>query len=119
MMQKRFHGIVTLIAILAPTTFCRADVIASNRAGTLNLSVSLFVGQEFVTPAGPAEDNLVFNFYSDTSATTPAAFGTGFLLSSAYAGLPGGLSSSTSGFLGQAAASGGVFTFAPSITLQP
>ena len=66
------------------------------------------------------ESNIVFNFFSNASpATTPYAIGTGFLLSMEYLGSPNGLSSATPGYLGQAAASGGFYTFNSSLTLAP
>ena len=45
--------------------------------------------------------NIAFNFYSDLTATTPAAYGTLFVLGSEYLGAPDALSSATPGFLGQ------------------
>ena len=48
--------------------------------------------------------------------------GTGFLFSSGYTGTPAALSlvtEATTGFLGQADAAGGFYTFAPSLTLAP
>jgi hypothetical protein len=49
----------------------------------------------------------------------PYALGTVFLLSMEYTGTPSSLSSATLGFLGQATASGGFYTFNSSLTLLP
>ncbi len=78
-----------------------------------------YFGQSFTTTTATAENNIVFNWFSDVPATTPYALGTGFLLSSAYTGTPAGLNSATPGFLGQADAAGGFYTFDSSLTLFP
>jgi hypothetical protein len=78
-----------------------------------------YSGQSFTTVTVTPESNIAFNFFSDLPATTPYALGTGFLLSMEYLGTPADLSSATPGFLGQATASGGFYTFDPSLTLLP
>jgi hypothetical protein len=95
----------------------RADVLASNTAGTVHNAIGLYAGQSFTTAAGPSETDIAFNFFSDVPATTPFATGTGFLLSQAYTGLPGDLGTSTPGFLGEATAAGGFYEFGPGVTL--
>jgi hypothetical protein len=103
-----------LVSLVA-TPQLKAVTIASNTSGTTSSFVGYDWGQSFTPVAGGPFDNIVFNLYSSTGA--PDAAGTGFLLSSAYSGTPSALSSSTPGFLGSATASGGFYTFAPSLTL--
>jgi hypothetical protein len=95
-------------------------VITEFTAGTASAS-ALFVGQSLTTPAGGPWNQLSFNFLSDTlGGTTPSGAGTLFLLTSSYAGTPAGLSSLTPGFLAQSQSlAGGIYSFAPSVTLQP
>ena len=82
-------------------------------------SSGVYWGQSFTTVTIGPESNIAFNLFSDVPATTPYAVGTGFLLSMAYTGTPSSLTSATPGFLGQATASGGFWTFNSSLTLLP
>ncbi len=95
-----------------------ADVIATSTDGT-RPNDSGFFGQSFTTVTAMPETNISFNFFSDIPATTPAAFGEGFLLSQAYTGTPAALSAATTGFLAEATASGGFYSFGAAATLQP
>jgi len=84
-----------------------------------------YFGESFTTPAGGAWNHITFNFYAtaasgSTPASTPAAAGTAFLLTQEYLGTPAALSSSTPGFLAQSISNaGGVYTFPPSVVLNP
>jgi hypothetical protein len=100
-------------------TLMRADTIAENTAGPGFQGNIGCWGQSFTTVAGTPESNIAFNFFSNVPATTPYALGTGFLLSMQYLGTPANLSSATPGFLGQATASGGFYTFDSSLALSP
>ena len=114
----RFVPVLVIVALVAfCPTLMRAVTIAENTAGTLSSGGGFYFGQSFTTVAGSPESNIAFNFFSDVPATTPYAVGTGFLLSMAYTGTPSSLSSATPGFLGQANASGGFWTFNSSLTL--
>jgi hypothetical protein len=105
--------------LVAPAPEAAADVITSVTGGrALNLAEGLF-GESFTTTSLVAETNITFNFFADVPATTPAAFGTGFLLSQEYLGPASGLSPATPGFLAQATASGGTYSFGSLVTLQP
>jgi len=108
---------LAVLALANPAT--RADIVASNTGGTSSDPTSIYIGQSFTTAAGSKETNITFNFFSNSPATTPSGNGVGFLLSAPYAGTPSGLSASTPGFLGQATASGGIFTFSPNVVLAP
>jgi hypothetical protein len=66
--------------------------VTAGSTGTFN-----FAGQSVVTPAGGPFNNLRFNWYTFSGA--PTAFGTLYLLSQEYLGLPGDLSPSTPGFI--------------------
>jgi PEP-CTERM motif-containing protein len=94
----------------------RAATIDQNTAGPSTGGTG-FYGENFITPASSSFDNIVFTFLTTGGANF--ASGTGFLLSAEYLGPPSGLSNSTTGFLGQATASGNFYTFASGITLAP
>jgi hypothetical protein len=109
--------LLPLAALLFILPVC-AETISAYQAGP-NTGIA-FPGQSVtIASTGGPWDNIVFNFYSDASATTPTAFGTVFLLSQEYLGAPDDLSSSTVGYIAQAAASGGLYKFASGVTLQP
>jgi hypothetical protein len=107
------------LTALASLAAVRANTIAENTGGLFLFFGPYYFGQSFTTVTVSPESNIAFNFFSDVPATTPYALGTGFLLSVEYLGTPSALSSSTAGFLGQATASGGFYTFDGSLTLQP
>ena len=110
-----FLGLSALVCL----AHARAVTIAENTGGLGTFSAAAYNGQSFTTVAGSPTSNIAFNFFSDIPATTPYALGTGFVLSMEYLGTPAALSSSTPGFLGQATAAGGFYTFDPSLTLLP
>jgi hypothetical protein len=103
----------------------RADTItiAEYIGGTGVNSSSDFIGQSFTTTPAGVFNNIAFNFFSQsmTSFTaTPYASGSGFLFSMPYTGPASSISSTapgSPGFLGQATAVGGFWTFDPSMTL--
>jgi VPDSG-CTERM motif len=116
----RFAPLLVIAALMAfCPTLMRANTIAENTGGPDTSSSGVYWGQSFTTVASGPESNIAFNLFSDVPATTPYALGTGFLLSMAYTGTPSSLSSATPGFLGQANASGGFWTFNSSLTLLP
>ncbi|MBV9241365.1 MAG: hypothetical protein JO314_05080 [Acidobacteria bacterium] len=92
--------------------------MAENTGGAFLPGRAFYWGQSFTTVPAVPETNIAFNFFSDTGSTTPSAFGTAFLLSSSYLGTPADLSPATPGYIAQANASGGFYTF-PHVTLQP
>ena len=100
------------VSILAPTA--SADTIASNGSGGNGTSGNAF-GQSVTTPGGGPWSDIIFNFY--TSSSNPYANGSLYLLDHQYLGTPANLSSQTN--LGVGTASGGTWTFDPSVTLQP
>jgi hypothetical protein len=113
-------GVVAVCLLLVPARESSADFVASVTSGTGQILFQVFAGQSFTSTAASPETNITFNFFSDSGpATTPAAFATGFLLNKEYLGLPAGLSSATSGYLGQATASGGKYSFGSAVTLLP
>ena len=112
-----FLGLSALVCL----TDARAITIAENTAGT-DRAATVFSGQSFTTDPGSPTSNIALNFFSFPTpggVSPPFAAGDGFLLSMEYLGTPANLSSSTTGFLGQTTASGGFYTFAPSLTLLP
>jgi hypothetical protein len=114
-MRRILFGVTFLIAA---ATLAQAGTIVFNTAGTQLNSSTAFIGQSFTTPgAAPAWNNITFNFYSNSPATTPTAPGTAFLLTQVYAGTPNNLSPATTGFVASAVGAGGVYTFAPGVTL--
>ena len=107
-----------------------AGIITQNTSGTEATVLSgFFDGQSVTTPTGGPWDDIGFNFEqcltpSGTSclSTTnvPFALGGVYLLTQIYDGLPSGLSSATPGFMAYTnTIAGGVWTFAPSVTLNP
>ena len=112
------HRIVLLFCALCLCTVSglRAVTVDQYTAGPSTGSVG-FWGESFITPSSSAFNNIVFTFLTTGGANF--ASGTGFLLSAEYLGTPAGLSSSTTGFLGQATASGNLYTFTSGITLNP
>jgi hypothetical protein len=112
-------GIAVASLLIASAPEASADIVASFTSGTALNDAAAFVGQSFTTTNLVPETNITFNFFSDVPPTTPEAVGTGFLLSQEYLGTPAALSSSTPGFLAQAAASGGEYSFGSAATLLP
>ncbi len=109
---------VALFAVLAVTA--QAGPIVQYLSGTFSYASFFTEGESFTTPAGGPWNSISFNFYSNSPATTPAAAGTAFLLSTAYAGTPAALSNATPGFIASSTGNaGGIYTFDNSVTLQP
>src|SRR5580704_9531985 len=107
-----------------------ADIITQNTAGSqATIGSGFSEGQSITTPTGGPWDNLAFNFEQclDPSGTSclsttnsPFALGGLFLLTQKYDGLPSGLSSATPGFIADTTTiTGGVWNFAPGVTLSP
>jgi hypothetical protein len=113
-----------------PTASASPVIIQQNTSGTLATVGSGFSdGQSITTPAGGPWDDIGFNFAqcatpSGTSclstANPPFALGGLYLLTQKYDGLPSGLSSATPGFIAfTSTITGGVWTYAPGVTLNP
>jgi hypothetical protein len=107
-----------------------AGTITQNTTGTTATTNTGFSdGQSVTTPTGGPWDDIGFNFVqcgnpSGTSClagtNSPYALGDLYLLTQMYDGLPSGLSGSTPGFVAEATTiTGGVWTFAPGVTLNP
>jgi len=112
---------VAVFAALSLTS--RAATLSENQSGS-TLSGFVYFGVPLTTPAGGPYDHLSFFFFGTGPVITPLANGTLFLLSKPYNSdqnandTPFNLSSSTDGYIAQAAASGGVYQFTTSVTLQ-
>lgn len=75
-------------------------------------------GIRLTTPnVGTGWNKLTFNFFHSGDGTD-RALGNLFLLDAVYEGTPQDLSSSTTGFLAQAAGNSSVYAFAPDVTLS-
>ncbi|MBL9190271.1 MAG: VPDSG-CTERM sorting domain-containing protein [Opitutaceae bacterium] len=98
-------------------TPARAATIATATGGSFSNSNVGFVGQSFTVTGSGSFTNISFNFFSDTGSTTPAAFGTAFLLNTLYTGTPAALSSGSTGYLGQATAASGFYSFGSGVSL--
>ena len=108
-------AILALAIALSAAAPASAVVLTSSTDGTG--IASGFFGQSFTITGSGSFTNIVFNFFSDSPATTPAASVTGYFLSTAYAGTPGALGGATPGFLGSAAAASGFYSFGSGVTL--
>ncbi len=122
-MRVLFRHALCFLVLLAAVGFgaaqAHADTIVANTNAIGTLS-PLFPGVSFTTPSGPSFNNITFNWFSNFPATTPAAYGTLFILTQVYLGAPNGLSTATPGFLAQSQSiSGGQYVFNPSFTIQP
>ena len=85
--------------------------VTSGGTGTWN-----WAGQSFVVPGTGSYNDVHFNFYSFKKE--PVAFGTLYLLTQEYLGLPAGLSASTPGFVGKSTSNtGGVYAFAADVAI--
>jgi len=115
-MRKLIGGIAAAWLVIASA---QGGTIAAYTGGTQTAPFGYFFGQSFTTTNLVPVSDITFNFYSDVPPTTPLAIGTGFLLSQAYFGTPLALSTTTPGFLAEAAASGGEYNFGSAVTLQP
>jgi hypothetical protein len=104
------------VATLLPSVSLRAVTIAEHIGGAFEQTSTDFRGQSFTTPEG-AFNNIAFNFFSDAPATTPWAQGNAFLFSMPFSEGPTDMSSMSPGFLGEATAADGFWTFDPSMTL--
>ena len=103
-------------AVPLSTPAAKADTVAQYSNFTGSFPPGQPVGQSVTTASGGPWDSLSFNFIDDSS--NPYASGNLYVLSQVYAGTPAALSAATPGFIGVAAASGGVWTFAPSLILH-
>jgi hypothetical protein len=128
-MSSRFLYLAGVMALCVSAN-AWADIIAQNTSGTQATILSGFSeGQSITTPTGGPWDDLGFNFEqcldpSGTSclSTTNAPFALGglYLLTQKYDGLPSALSTATPGFIAATTTIvSGVWTFAPSVTLNP
>jgi hypothetical protein len=113
----RTTTILFLLCVIFQTDALHADLIRSH-TGSAGGGSAQDPGIRLTTPnVGTSWNNLTFNFF-DSRNGTDRALGNLFLLDALYTGTPQGLSSSTTGFLAQAAGNGSVYTFAPDVTLS-
>jgi hypothetical protein len=117
--------IATAAALLLPSAYVRATIIAEYTVGDATIRSPDYLGQSVTTPSGVGWNNILFSFLDDT-ATDPesVAYGTLFVLESEYLGAPGGLNSTVSGFFAESngissGAFGNKYTFASSVVLLP
>ena len=95
--------------------------IAEYMAGTDVIGNTDFTGQSFTTIPGHAFKHIVFNFFSPAKTGpigAPYADGIGFLFRMPYTGPAGSVAAGSPGFLGQATAVGGFWTFSPHMVLH-
>jgi hypothetical protein len=113
--NPKWSALVLALGVACPGS--AQTVITQSTTGTFPSQGSgFYLGQSATTPAGNSWDNLSFSF--DASGT-PYANGELFLLSSAYAGAPSGLSSSTTGYVASTTdIESGEWVFAPDVTLD-
>lgn len=102
--------------ILSASIAARADTLAQVTGGIDIPGVPIFAGQSFTVQGTGSYNDVTFNFYGPGG--TPTAIGTAYLLSSPYLSTPNGLSSAAAGFLASTPASGGLYSFGPSVMLN-
>ncbi len=109
-----------LFAAAAPAAKAQTTLAEFNPGG--GPGTGGYVGQSFtLSGVTGGYTNITFNFYDTAGA--PSALGTGFLFSSNYSVIPSGLSNAASlpayyGYLGQATAANGVYSFGSSVVLE-
>jgi hypothetical protein len=112
---RRSIGFATVLFLISmAVASASASTLAESTADLGATTIDTYAGQSFTTVGTGSYDDITFNFFNGSA---DYAIGTGYLLSQAYNGIPGGLSSSTLGFLGSATASGGVYDFNSALTL--
>ena len=110
---------VLMYLALAAPSMSAATVIVQNLTGEGGAVETGWFGQDFTTPGGGPWNNLAFNFYDDYPPTTPSAAGTAYLFSQQYTESPSELNSGDAGFIASSTSvAGGVYSFAPLVTLQ-
>jgi hypothetical protein len=107
----------TLTLIPAAVMFCVTVSAAPIVSVTDGLDRASFVpGQSLTTPSGGPWSNITFNFID--TAGLPTAAGALYLLTQEFLGTPNQLSTGLPGFLATSqSTAGGVYMFAPSLTL--
>jgi hypothetical protein len=116
--MKHCFSKMVILGIIAAWQLSGGTIASdTNTTGTSALTGGYW-GETFQTPAGGPWNTLTFNFFSDSAATTAEATGILYLLNLEYLGTPSDLSSSTPGFIGSTAASGGLWTFNPSLSVS-
>ena len=122
--------VISLLMFGLVATAGASTIIQQNTSGTqATIGSGFFGGQSVTTPTGGPWDDIGFNFVQcltpngtscSSTANQPFALGGLYLLTQRYDGIPAGLSSATPGFIAYATAIiGGVWTFDPSVTLNP
>jgi hypothetical protein len=109
-----------LVLALNAAGQANADVISTHTAASSTSPTNLAGGLAITTPSGGPWNHLRFSCFSDLPAQTPIAVGHVFLLTQAHNLLPASLSSATPGFVAASMlASGGVWSLAPGVTINP
>ena len=117
MLNSHFIG-VSIGTILALSSAVNGATILQYNEGLFPLGTAVTFGQSFTTPNGGPWDNITYAFRR--TPATSGAFGTAFLLTTAYSGTPAALSSAASGFLASGGnTASGIYTFPSSLVLQP
>jgi len=115
-MNKHFvTGVLACALSMGIFGAASATTISTDTSGSDQSLAAFFWGIRITTPAGGPWHDLTMNWYNQG---TPVAVGDVFLLTQQYLGTPSGLSSATPGFLAEGTASGGVYDFAPGVTID-
>ena len=128
------HTLSAIVLLLPFAAAAHADTLSTITFGRLLQSEQYGFGQSFTTAPGAGFDDITFNFYTTTHIIAPPipyyysvdpnypetsfAIGTGYLFSQPYLGLNSAISPSAPGFLSSAVASGNLYTFDPTLTLN-
>ena len=110
-----------ILAVVTWNSLSMAATIHEYTGGTINRE-QIYPGVSFKTPGGGPWADITFSwFVAENGNPSPAAFGSLFLLTEAYAGTPAELSAFANGFVAEAHANdtGAEYVFDPSVTIQP
>lgn len=113
-MRRALQFFVAAVAFSAFAPGASADTIVA-ALSTTDFG-TFFPGQSLTTPPGGSWNNLIFNWFAIDG--TPTAAGMLYLFTQEYLGTPPDLSSGAPGLLAVSSpASGGMYVFAPTVTL--
>jgi len=111
----RINVLLALSALFVSSLAANATNLAGTTAGGGGLTSPEYPAQSFTVAGTGSYNDITFNFYAPGGSNY--AQGNGYLFSQIYTGSPAGLNSSDPGFLGEATAASGLYSFGGSVLL--